>query len=115
MKKIILSFTILFFCFLQVSLAQYYYNRAFSFNGTSYAVTKPGSQLNIIENFTIECWINPVNATSPSYQILVQKRTGSASQGYTLYLNQGKIAIRTNSSTRLVGTTVIPNGEWTHF
>jgi subtilisin-like proprotein convertase family protein len=114
MKKIILSFIILFFCFLQVSSAQYYYNRAFSFNGTSYAATIPGSQINLTGSFTIECWINPVNSTSPPYQILVQKRTGIEPNGYTLYLNQGKIAVRTNASTRLIGTTVIPNGEWTH-
>ena len=114
MKKFLLSFTILFFCFLQVSLAQYYYNRAFSFNGTSYAVTRPGTQLNITSDFTVECWINPVNATSPSYQIILQKRS-SGSIGYTMYTNLGRVAIRTGSSTRLVGNIGIPNNRWTHI
>lgn len=70
--------------------------------------------LNITGSFTLECWVNPVNVATPSFQILVQKRLGSSSTGYTLYLSTGKVSVRTNSSTRLTGTTTIPNGKWSH-
>jgi len=96
--------------------AQYYYNRAFSFTGATgtYAVTDPGPNLSITGSFTVECWVNPVNVASPSFQILVQKRLGSSSTGYTLYLSSGKVCVRTNSSSRLTGTTAIPNNAWSH-
>lgn len=44
----------------------------------------------------------------------LQKRAVGNNVGYTLYLSGGKVAIRTNSSTRLVSKTVIPNHQWTH-
>jgi subtilisin-like proprotein convertase family protein len=116
MKKILfISFIIVMF-FPILSNAQYYYNRAFNFTGATgtYAVTDPGPNLSITGSFTVECWVNPVNVASPSAQILIQKRLGSAAAGYTLYLSAGKVVIRTNSSSRLTGTTVIPNGVWTH-
>lgn len=117
MKK---SITVLFFVllvFVQISDAQYYYNRAFSFSGVAgdYVATRPGSELSITGSFTVECWVKPVNVASPSFQIIVQKRLGSSSTGYTMYLSTGKVAVRTNSSSRLTGTTVIPNGEWSHI
>jgi len=112
------TFLILPFIFILIQSAnsQYYYNQAFSFSGAAgdYAATDPGAKLNITGSFTIECWVKPINASSPLSQILVQKRSGSASSGYTMYLNAGKVAIRTNSSTRLTGNTVIPNGVWSH-
>ncbi|MBN1632976.1 MAG: T9SS type A sorting domain-containing protein [Ignavibacteria bacterium] len=117
MKK---SITILFFVllvFVQISDAQYYYNRAFSFSGVAgdYVATEPGSGLSITGSFTVECWVKPVNVASPSYQIIVQKRLGSTSSGYTMYLSTGKVAVRTNSTSRLTGTTVIPDNAWSHI
>jgi subtilisin-like proprotein convertase family protein len=112
------TFTLLIglFLFSQISQSQYYYNKAFSFSGTAgdYAATDPGTNLSITGNFTVECWVNPINAVTPPAQIIIQKRLGSNATGYTLYLNAGKIAIRTNSTTQLTGNTIIPNNVWTH-
>ena len=116
MRKLFFISLILLLSFPAISSAQYYYNRAFNFSGATgtYAVTDPGANLSITGSFTVECWVNPVNVANPSYQILVQKRLGSAATGYTLYLNLGKVCIRTNATSRLTGTTVIPNNAWSH-
>lgn len=117
MKAKILIFLILNSSFLILSSkAQMVWNQACSFAGTAASyVAAPGySQLNITGDFTIEMWINPDDATSGP-QILLQKRQVGNNVGYTLYLSSGKVAIRTNSSTRLVGKTVLPNHQWTHI
>ena len=97
------------------SFAQMTWNQACSFAGTtsSYIAVPSASQLNITGNFTVEMWINP-DSSAGGAQILLQKRAVGNNVGYTLYLSGGKVAIRTNSSTRLVGKTVIPNHQWTH-
>ena len=106
----------LLFLLIQSSDAQYVCNRAFSFTGVAsdYVATNPGANLSITGSFTLECWLKPVNVTTPSAQIIIQKRLGSNATGYTMYLSSGKVCIRTNSSTRITGVTVIPNGVWTH-
>jgi len=116
MKKLLLISFIFVLCIPALINAQYYYNRAFNFTGATgtYAVTDPGANLSITGSFTVECWVYPVNVATPSYQILIQKRLGSAASGYTLYLSTGKVCIRTNSSSRLTGNTVIPNNAWSH-
>ncbi len=117
MKKLLLLSLVFLFCLPMFTDAQYYYNRAFNFTGATgdYAVTKPGAELSITGSFTLECWVNPINVVSPSAQIVIQKRLGSAASGYTMYLSAGKVVIRTNSTSRLTGSTVIPNGTWTHI
>lgn len=118
MKSIFTVFLVICFSLscLRTSSAQMVWNQACSFSGTasSYVAVPNSSSLNITGDFTIETWINPVNSVSPSAQIILQKRA-AASNGYTLYLNNGRVTIRTNSSTRLVGKTVIPNNQWTHI
>ena len=117
MKKLLLISLVFLFCLPMIINAQYYYNRAFNFTGATgdYAVTKPGADLNITGSFTLECWVKPVNVVSPSAQIIIQKRLGGAASGYTMYLSAGKVVVRTNSTSRLTGNTVIPNGVWTHI
>ena len=117
MKKLLFPIFVFLFCLPMFLNAQYYYNRAFNFPGAAgnYAVSDPGANLSITGSFTVECWVNPVNVASPSAQIVIQKRTGSNAAGYTLYLSAGKVVIRTNSTSRLTGTTTIPNGVWTHI
>lgn len=97
--------------------AQMYWNNACSFAGSSSSFVSRGnsSSLNISGSFTIEAWVCPVNATSPVNQILVQKREGGNANGYTLYLSSGKVTIRTNATTRLIGKSVIQNNVWTHI
>jgi subtilisin-like proprotein convertase family protein len=116
MKKLLFFTLLIVLSFPLLTNAQYYFNRAYSFTGATgtYAVTDPGANLSLTGSFTVECWVNPTNVATPSYQILVQKRLGSAATGYTLYLSTGKVCIRTNSSSRLTGTTIIPNNSWSH-
>jgi subtilisin-like proprotein convertase family protein len=92
------------------------FNTGVKFPGTAghYIAAPNTSAFNITGSFTLECWVNPVLVATPSFQILIQKRNGSASAGYTLYLSSGKVCVRTNSSSRLTGNTVIPDGKWSH-
>lgn len=96
--------------------AQMFWNHACSFAGTtsSFVGRANSASLNITGSFTIEAWLNPVNATSPSFQIILQKREGINAVGYTLYLNGGRVTIRTNAVSRLVGKNIIPDNAWTH-
>jgi subtilisin-like proprotein convertase family protein len=93
------------------------YNTGVTFSGVAgtYFAAPHAAPLNITGSFTLECWVNPMNVASPSFQIVIQKRQGSTSSGYTMYLSTGKVSVRTNSSTRLTGTTTIPNGVWSHI
>lgn len=115
MKKNFILSAVLLIVMMNTCYTQYYFNRAYSFTGVTgtYAATDPGSQLSITGSFTVECWVK--QAVSTGAQIVVQKRLGSAAAGYTLYLNGGKVVIRTNSTTRLTGATVIPLNVWTHI
>lgn len=102
--------------FSKESKANLYWNQAASFAGSnnSYIAARDDSDLDITGDFTIEAWVNPTNSTSPAFQIIFQKRQLTAT-GYTLYLNNGRVTIRTLSSTRLIGKTVIPSNQWTHI
>ncbi len=94
-----------------------FWNQACSFTGsqTSYVAFKDSNSIDITSDFTLECWICPVNSLSPTAQIIMEKRAGTSPNGYTLYLNNGAVAIRTNSTTRLIGTAIIQNNTWTHI
>jgi subtilisin-like proprotein convertase family protein len=117
MKHFLLFFVGIFLAssLLQNLNSQYYYNRAFNIPGTAgnYVVTDPGANLSITGDFTVECWVR--QTVTAGAQIVVQKRLGSAASGYTLYVNGGRVVIRTNGTTRLTGTTVIPLNVWTHI
>ncbi len=115
-KKIYWSLIFVTIICSQKTSAQMFWKQACSFAGTntSYITVRNSATLDITGSFTIELWLNPLNATSPQFQSILQKRQGSNASGYTLYLSNGKIAIRTNSTTRLVGKTVLQNNVWTH-
>lgn len=110
-------FIFISFFSLKESNAFMFWNQACSFSGaqTSYIAFKDSNSIDITSSFTLECWICPLNVSSPSAQIIMEKRAGTSANGYTLYLNNGFIAVRTNSSTRIIGNTVIPNNSWTHI
>lgn len=97
--------------------AQMFWNQACSFAGTgnSYIAGPNNALINISGSFTLEAWVNPVNSTLPTFQMILQKRNGGNPVGYSLYLNNGKVAIRTNAVTRLIGKTVLSNNVWTHI
>lgn len=101
----------------QRSFSQMFWNQAVSLDAanTAYVSVRHSASLNIAASFTIEAWVNPSNVSSPSFQMIMQKRTGSNNDGYSLYLSNGKVAIRTNTSTRLVGKAAIPSNQWTHI
>lgn len=117
--KILISVLIFLITFsaLNNSRAFMFWNQACSFNGSqaSYIAFRDSNSIDIISSFTLECWISPVNSLSPAFQIIMEKRAGSSPNGYTLYLNNGAVSIRTNSTTRLVGNTILQNNTWTHI
>ncbi|MBK8981357.1 MAG: LamG domain-containing protein [Ignavibacteria bacterium] len=99
------------------SFAFMFWNQACVFpgNANGYAAFGNSASLNITGSFTIEMWINPSNSTVPGFQILAEKRFGTGGNGYTFYLNQGRVALRTNTTTRLVGNSILQNNQWTHI
>lgn len=96
--------------------AQMFWNQACNFPGldSEHVSIRDDATLDITESFTLEAWVNPVNSLSPVNQIILQKRNTGV-DGYTLYLNNGRVSIRTNGSTRLTAQTVIQNDTWTHI
>ncbi|MFZ1319966.1 MAG: LamG-like jellyroll fold domain-containing protein [Ignavibacteria bacterium] len=122
MKKkfnfLLLSIFLLSFIFAltKESNANLYWNQAASFAGSndSYLSVRDDADLDITGSFTIEAWVHPTNSTSPAFQIILQKRQATAS-GYTLYLNNGRVTIRTLGTTRLIGKSILPNNTWTHI
>ncbi|MBK8552582.1 MAG: proprotein convertase P-domain-containing protein [Ignavibacteria bacterium] len=117
-KLLFIVFTMLMTSiFYENAKAFLFWNQACSFSGASvsYIAFKDSASLDITSDFTIETWISPLNVTSPANQIILEKRAGTLANGYTLYLNNGRVAIRTNSITRLTGKTAIPNNTWTHI
>lgn len=97
------------------SSAQMYWNAAGSFAGNSNSYTCRGSSasLNITGSFTLEAWVNPASVSGS--RIILQKREGGDPVGYTLLLVDGRVSLRTNSSTRLIGKTVLQTNTWTHI
>jgi len=113
-----ISLAALFFItlFTQKIEAQMFWNQACNFPSidSEHVSVRHSTSLNITGSFTMEAWVNPTNVTSPPFQIIIQKRNTGA-DGYTLYISNGQIAIRTGSNTRLTGTAVIPNNSWSHI
>ncbi len=113
--QFILTIIVLTALFSENTLAQLFWDKACSFNGTnaSYFSVKNSSSLDITGSFTIDFWINPVNSTTPANQNIFQKRN-TGSTGYAVLLSNGKISIRTNNTVRVTGNAVLPNNTWTH-
>ena len=114
LKLLILNLLLLSF---QNSYSFMFWNQACGFSGTasSYVSVPHSASLNLTGSFSAEAWISPVNSLTPAAQIILEKRAGVSSNGYTFFLNNGKVAIRTNSTVRLTGNTVIQNNVWTHI
>ena len=78
--------------------------------------SRPIPPLNLTGSYTIEFWIRPERARGGSAETLVERRNGSAAEGYTIYLDSdGTIALRNNNLTYLVSTRPLTNGVWTHI
>ncbi|HMS32574.1 MAG TPA: proprotein convertase P-domain-containing protein [Ignavibacteria bacterium] len=96
------------------SSAQLYWNTGglFAGNSNSYISRGSSASLNITASFTLEAWLNPASVSGT--RIVLQKREGGDPVGYTLLLSDGKVSIRTNSNTRLIGKTILQTNTWTH-
>jgi hypothetical protein len=97
--------------------AQLFWNRAAHFSGTasSYLAVPPDPTLDLTGSYTIEFWIRPERASDGNAETLVERRNGSASEGYTVYLApDGRIAVRNNNFTYIVSRRPITDGIWTH-
>lgn len=114
--KIVFPVFIFIIFFVYDANAQMFWNQACNFPSvdSEHVSVRHSASLNITGSFTMEAWINPVNVASPSFQIIMQKRNTGA-DGYTLYLSNGKVAIRTANITRLTGTITVPNNSWSHI
>ena len=112
---IVLLFMI--FGFSNAASGYMFWNQAAYFNGTlgSYISVANSTTINLAQSFNIEMWIIPSDAIEPPLQALVEKSTAAQNSGYTLFLNNGRVAIRTNGITRVIGTTVLPNNRWSHI
>ena len=99
-----------------IASAQMVWNRAAHFDGASSVVIAPSPELDITGTFTIEAMVRLTDSVVyDGFYTLVNKRLGSNDEGFSLYLSRGKVAIRTNNTTRLVGHTVLPFNTWVHI
>lgn len=100
-----------------IASAYMFWNQACYFNGQSgsYISAPNSSTLNIISSFEIEMWIIPADVTEPAIQALVEKSTAAQNSGYAMFLSNGRVALRTNGTTRVIGTTVLPENQWSHI
>jgi subtilisin-like proprotein convertase family protein len=122
MKKTNFTFFIIILIFAALiiagqSRAQMFWNQAGSFTGSdsTHISIKDDASLDLTGSFTVECWINPANSSSPFTQVILQKRTLSTiNSGYSMILIGGKILFRTGNLSGITGRNVIPNNEWTH-
>ncbi len=112
------------FVFILISISTFgnanaflFWNQAchFSPTNTGYVAVPNSASLNVTGSFTLEAWISPNNSASPSVQLLIEKRAGPVPNGFLLFLSNGKVGIATNTITRLIGNTVLPNNVWTHI
>lgn len=96
------------------SNAQMFWNQAGKFvgNANSYISRENSPSLNLTGSFTIEAWINPEVAGAT--QTLIQKREGNNISGYSMYLFNGRVAVRTNANTRIISKSVLPVDKWTY-
>jgi hypothetical protein len=94
------------------------FGSALSFNGSSSAVTIPGSgSLDLTHGMTLEAWVKP-NAAGPSWRTVLFKEQ-PAGMEYALYANNegglpiGQAQIR--GEQNVVGPSAIPVGAWTYL
>ncbi len=88
---------------------------AFSFTGTTEAVSipySPATDFSTMSNWTIEAWINPASYNNSSYPTIYSQGYWNASLG--LNSGTGKLESWINNSSQLVGSTVVPLGQWSH-
>lgn len=84
----------------------------------SYVAVADQDTLDNTNRLTIALWLNPAAGTiDANIRGLLSKRVGSNSnEAYTLYLQNGRVYVRFNSSniTRNTTNVVLTAGKWTH-
>jgi subtilisin-like proprotein convertase family protein len=112
MGRALTMFALLLFCIGNGS-AQMVWDYAASFARPGYLAIPSGPSLQFSGNITLECWVNPVNVSSPHDQTLLCKYS-SAGTGFDLTLREGHIFFEIGGAPQMYGKAVLPNGEWTH-
>jgi hypothetical protein len=94
--------------------AQYHFNQAGAFSGSSYIAVKHSPSLAPTSGITIEAWIYPT--AFPSDAILVEKNYRTS---YSLHLRRrtpaAVLQLGFNSTHYVTGGTKIPANTWTHI
>lgn len=101
------------------SYAQMNWNYACVFPGNAYIAASNTNTINPLfsfnlDIFSLECWVCPNDALNPQRQIIMQKAYGSNNYGYCMYLDSGRLAVKTNNITRVISHGMIPSQKWTH-
>lgn len=111
--SIVLLFLLILSCF-NSNYAQYHYNKAASFNGTSsYIVIPNDPELNPTSAITLEAWIYPRTYGQQGYGTIIGKSWyysywfGFNSNGFLRFYPAG-------TASRFDGITPIPLNKWTH-
>lgn len=119
MKKILLSLLVIVLTFtVKDSFSQMYWNQApvFTNTNTKYISVPNSSSLNITGSFTIQAAINPSSLTGASKGIIAKGGLLGTTLRYGIRLQtNGKLALMTNGTVRLVSKSVIPLNQWTQF
>ncbi len=113
MKKSTFLLILLLPFFSSSLFSQMFWHQAALFNGATSITIPASTTTDITGSFTVEAWINP---TTTALQNIMAKGTTRYDFRISSSAPGGRIAIRTNGSTRLtarVSSGVIPN-TWTH-
>jgi subtilisin-like proprotein convertase family protein len=105
---------VLLLCVAGSGSAQMVWDYAASFSKPGYFAIPSSPALQFSGSISLECWVNPVNISSPSDQTLLCKYNAPGT-GFDLTLRSGRIFFEIGGTPRLLGKTVIPNGQWTHI
>jgi subtilisin-like proprotein convertase family protein len=109
----ILFLNILLVWFAGSGNGQMVWDYAASFSNPGHLAIPSSAALQFSGSISLECWVNPVNVTSPSDQTLLCKYSTSGT-GFDLTLRSGRIFFEIGGTPVLRGKTAIPNGQWTH-
>ncbi len=118
MKTMLLKFILLTSVFLivltEVMQAQYDYNKAASFNGTSSYIAVPDdAELNPTTNITVEAWVYPKSYGTYGCGTILGKNWNS-SYWFGFNCGGGTLRFYPRGGTRVDGIAPIPLNKWTH-
>jgi hypothetical protein len=113
MKRVLISLALLL-AGAGTGLGQMVWDQAASFAKPGYIAIPTSPSLQFSGSITLECWVNPVNVSSPTDQTLLCKYS-SAGTGFDLTLRGGHIFFEIGGVPRMNCKGVVTNGGWTHL